>query len=357
MKFCNWMKPPMPDLPVRILDPSESANWDQSLLGVGGFTALDAWSFFLRENYGYQIYRLEILENGKIAGFLVLTHVRHIIFGNYLATSPFGSYGGFAYTSIEVRDALLRDAHNLADALGVEYVVIRFIDDSKIIPVPWLQLPLYSTYLIDLPDNAENLWEGFGPQHRKHTRQSIRRGFQVQFGHLEHLDDTFEILSQSMHELGSPYHSKKYLERMAISLGDRLEFVIVRDARGLLAGSAVLIYQDRTATSLHANILRDFRSDYAGEFLYWSILEHCCQKGMTVCDLGRSLNGSGNEAFKLKWRSRKIPLAYWYYLPKGGPIPELNQKSAKFQLAIRIWRLLPAFIVRALGPGLIRGII
>ena len=111
------------------------------------------------------------------------------------------------------------------------------------------------------------------------------------------------------------------------------------------------------ATNLHANILRDFRSNYAGEFLYWSMLEHYCQKGLQVCDMGRSLNGSGNETYKTKWRPRKVPLAYWYYLPKGGPIPELNQKSAKFQFAIRVWKLLPAFVVRALGPHVIRGIV
>jgi hypothetical protein len=77
---------------------------------------------------------------------------------------------------------------------------------------------------------------------------------------------------------------------------------------------------------------------------------------MRVCDLGRSLNGSGNETFKLKWHPRKEPLSYWYYLPQGGPIPELNQKSPKFQFAIRVWKMLPAFLVHAMGPFLIGGI-
>ena len=144
---------------------------------------------------------------------------------------------------------------------------------------------------------------------------------------------------------------------MATLLGDDLEFVLVRDANGKLAGSAVLVYQGSVATNLHANILHDFRSDYAGEFLYWSMLEHYCQRGLKVCDMGRSLNGSGNETFKMKWRPRKVPLAYWHYLPKGGHIPELNQKSAKFQLAIHVWKMLPAFAVRTMGPSLIRGIV
>ena len=347
----------MPEMQVRKLEQGQPTAWEEALASSATFTALDPWSELVHQTYGYDIHRFEAVQNDEVMGCLVLAHVRHPIFGNYLATSPFGSYGGFAYKSLEARDALLDEVQKLSDALGVEYCVLRFVDDGNTSPSPWLQNPIYSTYLIDLPANAEELWGRFGSQHRKHTRQALKKGFEIQFGHLELLDDAYEALAQSMHELGSPYHSKEYLLRMATLLGDDLEFAIVRDAKGALAGSAVLVYQDGMATNLHANILRDFRSNYAGEFLYWSMLEHYCQKGLQVCDMGRSLNGSGNETYKTKWRPRKVPLAYWYYLPKGGPIPELNQKSAKFQFAIRVWKLLPAFVVRALGPHVIRGIV
>ena len=347
----------MPEVQVRKLKPDQPAMWDDALASAATFTALDPWSELVRQTYGYEIHSFEAVQNDEVTGILVVTHVRHPANGSYLATSPFGSYGGFVYKSIEARDALLNEACMLSDELRVKYCVIRFVEDENPAPVPWTQNPIYSTFQIDLPDNAEELWGRFGSQHRKHTRQALKKGFEIQFGHLELLDDAYEALAQSMHELGSPYHSKDYLQRMATLLGDELEFVVVRDAQGKLAGTAVLIYQDGVATNLHANILNDFRSTYAGEFLYWSILEHYCQKGLQVCDMGRSLNGSGNETYKMKWRPRKVPLAYWYYLPKGGPIPELNQRSERFQFAIQLWKLLPRFMVRALGPYLIRGIV
>lgn len=347
----------MPEVRIRKLEQDQPAAWDEALLSSATFTALDAWTQLVRQTYGYAVHRFEALENDQVTGILALTHVRHPIFGNYLATAPFGSYGGFAFTTPEAKKALLDTAQALSDELEVAYCVLRFMEDGGTPPAPWVQHPIYSTYFIDLPRDAEELWGRFGSQHRKHTRQALRKGFQIQFGHLELLDDAYEALAQSMHELGSPYHSKRYLRDMAALLGGDLEFAIVRDAKGRLAGAAVLIYQGGIASNLHANILRDFRTDYAGEFLYWSLLEHYCQKGMKVCDMGRSLNGSGNETYKMKWHPRKAPLAYWYYLPKGGPIPELNQKSAKFQLAIWAWKRLPSFVVRALGPHLIRGIV
>lgn len=347
----------MPEARVRKLEADQPAAWDDALASSATFTALDPWSTLVRQTYGYEIHRFEAVQDEEMTGVLVLTHVRHPIFGNYLATSPFGSYGGFAFTTDEARNALLDTARKLSDELNVAYCVLRFLDDGDAPPAPWVQHPIYATYFIDLPRNAEELWSRFGSQHRKHTRQALRKGFQIQFGRLDLLDDAYEALARSMHELGSPYHSKRYLRGMATLLGDDLEFAIVRDAKGTLVGAAVLVYQGGTASNLHANILRDFRTEYAGEFLYWSLLERYCQKGMTVCDMGRSLNGSGNETYKMKWRPRKVPLAYWYYLPKRGAVPELNQKSAKFQLAIRVWKLLPSFVVRTLGPHLIRGIV
>lgn len=346
----------MSEIRIHELKRDQAAAWPDPLAASATFTALDPWSNLVQQTYGYKIHRYEARQHDQTVGIMSLTNVRHPIFGNYLATSPFGSYGGFAYSSMEARDALLQQAQQMADDLGATYAVLRFMDDGKMPPTPWLQDPIYATYLIDLPANAEELWQTFGSQHRKHTRQALRKGFRIQFGRLELLDDAYETLARSMHELGSPYHSKKYLRDMATLLGDDLEFVVVRDAKGSLAGAAVLIYQGKTATNLHANILHDFRSEYAGEFLYWSMLEHYCQKGIMVCDMGRSLNGSGNETFKMKWRPRKAPLSYWYYLPKGGELPGLHQKSPKFQLTIQIWKLLPAFVVRAIGPSLICGI-
>jgi serine/alanine adding enzyme len=347
----------MPEVRIRKLEENQPAAWEEPLASSATFTALDPWSQLVHQTYGYAIHRFEAVRDGEVMGILALTHVRHPIFGNYLATSPFGSYGGFAFTTDDARDVLLDTARKLSNELRVEYCVLRFLDYGDASPSPWIQHPIYSTYFIDLPNDAEELWSRFGSQHRKHTRQALKKGFQIQFGHLDLLDDAYEALARSMHELGSPYHSKKYLRDMASLLGNDLEFAVVRNAKGTLAGTAVLVYQGRTASNLHANLLRDFRSEYAGEFLYWSLLEHYCKKGMTVCDMGRSLNGSGNETYKMKWRPRKAPLAYWYYLPKGGAVPELNQKSAKFQLAIRVWKLLPSFVVRTLGPHLIRGIV
>ena len=82
--------------------------------------------------------------------------MRHIIFGDYLTTSPFGSYGGFAYSSIAARDALLEKARALANDFGVDHVNVRFEAGEQIPPAGWIQHPLYATYRAELLVDPNN---------------------------------------------------------------------------------------------------------------------------------------------------------------------------------------------------------
>lgn len=340
---------------VRILQENENIVLPESLACAVGFAGLDTWLDFVHRTYEFPLYRIVSQRHNQIDGWLALVRVKHFIFGDYLTTSPFGSYGGVAYSSSASRDALLEKARELGNELGVEYVNLRF-DAQEVPPVGWTQHPVYATYLVDLvPDPIQSM-NAYSSDHRNHIRKSLRKGFSIKFGHIGLLDDTYEALARSMHELGSPYHNKAYLRRMAESLGKSLEFAVVYGAHGELAGAGVFIKQGDVVTNLHANILRRFRPDYAGEFLYWSAVERYCQMGLKTFDLGRSLIGSGNETFKMKWKPRKKMLAYWYTLMPGHSLPELNQKNPKFQLAIQVWKQLPTFAVRWLGPLLIKGL-
>ena len=341
---------------IRILEENESVELPETLARSACFVGLDSWMLFVHKVYDFPIYRVLSQKNNEIEGWLALVHVSHPLFGNYLTTSPFGSYGGFAYLSISSRDALLEKALNLANDLGVGYVNVRFEAGEETPPQGWIQHPIYATYRADLLPDPEKLMSTYSSDHRNHVRKSLKKGFSIRFGKLDLLDDVYDGLARSMHELGSPYHNKRYLRAMAESLGDALEFAVMYNARGGIAGAGVFIFQGDVVTNLHANILHRYRTDYAGEFLYWSVIERYSQTGFKVFDLGRSLIGSGNESFKMKWKPRKRLLAYWYVIMPGHALPELNQKNPKFQMAIWIWKRLPSFIVRPLGPFLIKGL-
>ena len=341
---------------IRILSSNETLILPDALAQAAGFIALDSWMKFVEKIYGFPLYRIVAEEQNQIVGVLSLARVKHPIFGDFLTTAPFGSYGGFAFSSVEVRDVLLKKARRVAKDLNVEYVNVRFDAGKTNPPDGWIQHPNYKTYRAELSSDPEKLLALYSSDHRNHVRKSLKKNFSVKFGRLDLLDDAYEGLALSMHELGSPYHAKKYLRAMAESLGDTLEFAVIYGPNGKLAGAGVFIFQGDVATNLHANILHEFRSDYAGEFLYWLVITRYSEKGFRIFDMGRSLIGSGNEVFKSKWKPEKVLLAYWYSLREGVTLPELNQKNPKFQFAIWMWKHLPAFVIRPLGPFLIRGL-
>src|SRR4030095_7649654 len=211
---------------VKILRDDEIVILPEPLSLTARFTGLNAWMNFVHKVYQFPVYRLVCNMNDQVGGWLALTHTQHRVFGNYLVTSPFGSYGGFAYASAEARDALLERAQALTNDLGVEYVNVRFEAGNETPPIGWIQHPIYSTYLVDLVQTPDAILGGFGSDHRNHIHKSLKQGFSIKFGHLDLLDDIYEVLAQSMHELGSPYHHKNYLRNMAEALGHSLEFVV-----------------------------------------------------------------------------------------------------------------------------------
>src|SRR5215213_8145772 len=89
---------------VRTLREEEVVHLPASLACAVGFVGLDPWLNFVRKTYHFPVYRLTSQVRNEIDGWLALVRVKHFIFGDYLTTSPFGSYGGFAYSSIAARD-------------------------------------------------------------------------------------------------------------------------------------------------------------------------------------------------------------------------------------------------------------
>ena len=337
---------------IKSVDALNAPALEQDL----GYTGLDSWCKFIHDVYGYNTHRLVAYEKDLPVGALVFIEIKHPFFGHYLTTAPYGSYGGVVFKDTVVRDALLKEAELLAIQIGVKYVIARTINGASPPPKTWVQQPIYCTYQVVLSSSTQDLLASFSANHRNHIRKSQKSGIQVCFGHMELLDDAYQGLSICMHELGSPYHGKSYLRRMAESLGNTLEFAVLYDSKGKVAGSGVFITQGKTISNLHAIVRKEKRSQYAGELLYWSVIEHSISKKLEIFDLGRSLIGSGNETFKLKWAKRKVPLAYWYWLAPNQELPSINQHNPKFQAAISIWKRLPDFIVNTFGTYIIRGL-
>jgi len=335
-------------------------EWEAYINQRNDTTFVDSWAWreVLEKVYRFRHYWYVAKDNGNIKGALALTLTRHPIFGNYLVSAPFASQGGFYADSAYTAQTLLEKATEILRGLRAGYVNVRQFDGEMPLTGEWQLVVLYATYQMYLGTDPDRfIKEHLRSKTRNEVSKALKNRLKIKFGMLNLFEDFWYVISRSMKELGSPYHSKKYLETILDKFGNRAEFAVAYCETGEPIGGSLLMHHCDTTTLLHANILRKHRNKYAGEFLYWSVIAECCRRGIRCFDMGRSLIGSKNEHFKMKWRPIRQPLAYWYHLAPGIPLPSLNQANPKFQLAIKMWQRLPLWIHRVIGPHLISGIL
>ena len=90
------------------------------------------------------------------------------------------------------------------------------------------------------------------------------------------------------------------------------------------------------------------------EMMYFALMDHARQRGMTHFDFGRSKVGSGAAAYKKNWGFDPQPLTYSRWSADGDAGRDTNPTSAKYQLMVRNWQRLPLWLANCLGPMIAR---
>ncbi|MBA4368872.1 MAG: hypothetical protein C0403_14690 [Desulfobacterium sp.] len=319
-----------------------------------------AWREVVEQIYGLRHYWYLAYEDGKVSGSVALTLAKHPVFGTYLSTAPFASYGGFHASSTSAASCLLAKAEELCHERKAKYIVLRHLNefDSFSLPGGWHNDNSYAIYHIPLESDPDHFFKN---HLRKRVRKQLIKSegyrFYIKFGKHDLLPDFWHVISRSMRELGSPYHSFAYLDTLLTMFQESANIAVLYDDNNEPACCRLFIKNKKRAYSIHGNSLLKYRHLNAGDYFFWLFIQECYNRGLDLIDLGRSLIGSGNDMWKMKWRPECRPLSYWYYLPKGQQLPQLNQNNPKYRVLIKTWQNLPLFLLQIIGPRLISGIL
>jgi hypothetical protein len=122
------------------LKPTQRSTPPEQLQGMLQFTGLDQWLHLGTTLYGNTTIRMVTSEQeqGSIDGYLAMHEISHPLFGHYLCSSPYGSYGGLGYLTSAARDALLEEVVRIVQTKKLQYAVVRFRDPHAIPPERWL---------------------------------------------------------------------------------------------------------------------------------------------------------------------------------------------------------------------------
>ena len=328
-----------------------AAEWDAFVLGRAESTLFHrfAWKALLERVHGHECLYLATRDvSGRLTGVLPLVRVRSVLFGHFLVSMPFVSYGGPLGAEDEVR-RLVDRACELAQESGAQLLELRGRG-----PLP-ISLPVSHrkvTVVLDLPPgDPEALWQRVGTLARNRVKRAQKEGMTVRFGS-DQVDPFFEVFAQHMRDLGTPVQPKALFRGIAEAFGDDVWFgCVLYQGKPVASGAGFRWGGEFEVT--WSSALAAYNPLSPNMLLYWSFMERAAQKGLVLFNFGRCTPGSGTHRFKLKWGSREEQL-WWYQRSSSGLAKTPSPDDEGYSWGPRIWRRIPVKLATALGPRIVR---
>ena len=337
---------------IKRLQTGEEALWDAFIeqSSAEAFYHLTGWKHVIEQSFGHSTWYLYATQAGRIVGVLPLVFLKSPMFGTYFVSIPFFNYGGILAENDEVRKCLVEEAAAIARTRGATHIEFRHQENYALgLPVKTSKVVM----MLDLPESADALWNGFKSKLRSQIRRPEKEGFTVKFGHIELLDQYYDVFAVKMRDLGTPVYAKRFFENILKEFPQHTYICVIYAqerpiAAGFLAGFKGMLQIPWAST------LPEFDRFSPNMLLYWHILKFACEQGYQRFDFGRSTPDEGTYRFKEQWGAKPAPCYWHYWLASGDTLPELNPHNPKFDMAIKVWRRLPLAMTKIIGPHIVK---
>ncbi|MEX2552968.1 MAG: FemAB family XrtA/PEP-CTERM system-associated protein [Actinomycetota bacterium] len=330
----------------------EPAEWDAIVSELEGstFCHLAGWRPVM-ESLGHPVWWfIAVGEEDTVQGALPLVRVKSVLFGDYLISMPFLSYGG-PIGSDAARAALASHAVEHASALGVDLMELRV---REALPTDLRFSDRKITVLKSLPESVDELWENeLKAKVRSQVRRPMKEGLECRIAP-DLLDPFYDVFAVTMRDLGTPVLPKIFFEAIRHHLGDHVVFAVVEGDEQPLAAGCGFLWQGEFEITW-AGALREYSRVAPNMLLYWALMEESVHRGADTFNFGRCTPGSGTHRFKKQWgtEDQALPWAQW---SRGSVAATPNPDSAKYRLATRMWQRLPVQVANTIGPMLARSL-
>jgi FemAB-related protein (PEP-CTERM system-associated) len=338
------------------MTPTAPAGWDVYVGGHSlGTTYHRSKSVAIgRTAFGLKTYFLAALDGpAGVVGVLPLVEQSSVLFGRFMVSVPFFTYGGILADNADVAVALAEYAAELAREKNARHLELRHTGSIDGLA---LAVRLEKVSMIrELPKTVDELANGLGSKLRSQIRRTEREDPQVAWGGVELLPEFYRVFSESMHDLGTPVYPRKFFRESCSAFGDLASVLVVR-VRGIVQAAAIVVrHRDRIEVPWAA-ATATAKTTAINMRMYWELLKFSVERGSSHFDFGRSTVNSGTYRFKAQWGAVPCQLHWHYWLPTGANIPQLNNANPKYAAAAAIWRRMPLWCANAIGPLIVRNL-
>ncbi len=288
----------------------------------------------------------------EVRGVLPLTFVTSTLFGRILCSLPFVNYGGPCALDVRASSALIAVATRYADEARASYLELRCASKLQTeMPVSLRKVGM----VLELAPDPSSIWNRFSAKHRKNIRRAYKNGLSVRTGGIELLPGFYRVLTEAWRDLGTPIYAKRYFDTVLRTFPTQTR-IFICELGGVPVAVALTGYFNGVVEGLWAGGRAAAKPLNANYVLYWEMIRDACERGCRLFHLGRSTSDSGAEEFKRKWNAQPKQLYWYFHVPEGSAIPQLNVDNPKYRAAIHTWQHLPLWTTRLIGPPIARGI-
>ncbi len=343
---------PAPHVTVR--EGASDADLAAFLAATPGSTPFHstAWGRAIEAATGHRWHLLKAHDaTGSITGVLPLHHIRSRLFGSALVSTGFAVDGGILSTSDAATEALATAAIDLAKDLGLGSVDLR----GGLHPAGWsVDDDTYLGVTRPLAASRDDELAAIPRKHRAEVRKALANDLTVSVG-CNKPDRTahFHAYATSVRNLGTPVFPRALFDAVLDGFGEDADILTIRH-NGEVVASVLSLYWKGSVMPYWGGGTQAARALRANERLYFELMDHARQRGLTKFDFGRSKTNSGPAAYKKNWGFDPVPLSYARWTADGAAARDTNPTSAKYRLMVDSWQRLPLWLANRIGPMISR---
>lgn len=320
-----------------------------------------AWREAVEKSYGHQGHYLVAEEGGRIVGVLPLIFMRFPLLYSKVVSLPFCDVGGALAARDDVAQRLYDEVLSIAKRLGAGSLEIRCRAGIAAMQRAGLSATTRTdkvSMILTLPGSSAALWDGFKSKLRSQVRKAEKNNLTFSWGEKNDRADFYDVFSKNMRELGSPVHSRAWIDAVLDGFGEKARMGLVYHANKPI-GAGIILCQGKKVSIPWASTLRGYNQFSPNMLLYWNFLNFAADAGYTQFDFGRSTISEGTYKFKAQWGAEPQTL-HWHTVQLSHP-PAMKEAEATLTDGSRerlasLWAMLPLWVANFLGPLLRRHI-
>lgn len=339
---------------IRLAKETDRSNWDSYVYSHVNGTPYHfyCWKDALVKSYGHKPIYLMSECKGRISGIFPIFQFNIPFMSKKFISLPFCDIGDVLADNSETEAMLLRYSLSKLKRNRAKSLEIRCHSKNSLCEefpdIKVFQQSDKVRMLLALPKSSDLLWNGFKSKLRSQIKKAEKNNLLFKWGTHKDIDAFYNVFSNNMHSLGSPVHSKGWIEEILIGYGNRARMGLVYHKNKPIGGGIILCTND-SACIPWASTLREYNRLNPNMIMYWEFLKYVTDSGRNRFDFGRSTPNEGTYRFKKQWGA--IPeVLVWYRF--GGNEPNNRQVTSKInkEHAVRAWQGLPLSVANCFGP-------